>query len=309
MNSPRDRKAQSLLELALFGAILVMLLGGILNYGLRYNQQQKIMMNTFRKTLDASSVPSTGGIAAYAMYSDKHVPNPADTYGVGTVMPFSANSSVVRSHQLHHSADTPEELPTVNVEVQGVLRTFRTAGFRYVPNGSGLSRYQEIYGTLNAWDSGGTYVIIDSCEGEIMDYNACKRQCRMMRNNEESRAFCRRECERGTAPGENKNCTEICNADIELPWYCDNLDNIFQFAMAANKPKAMGMQSDNIQRMIVNNAFRKQEAGGVINTTDTINWSTTAERKIVYIDSARVVREVPVTTTVSENQVLNNLNP
>jgi len=291
-------QGQSILELAIFGSILIMLLGAILSYGLRYSQEQKTMMSAFRKTLQKSTDPNCGGQASVTVISDKHIPNPTNPFAIGSVSPFSSSASVIRSARLHETADTEAELPRTTIQIQGQEFTYRTAGFRYVDMSSGSEKYKEVYGDANVDTDTG--MLIDSCEGELMNYDSCKRQCRMITNA----SFCEQECERGKVPGSSTDCNSICNQTIETPWYCNSMDNIFNFAIAANRPKAMGVQSNYTQTTITNNILQKQEQSGTINTTDKINWQATTDRTIVYIDQQHNVQETPVTDTVSESQTL-----
>jgi hypothetical protein len=310
---------QSILELAIFGSILIMLLGAILSYGLRYGLEQKIMMSAFRKTLQKSAEPNTGGQASITVISDKHIPNPANPFAIGSVSPFISSASVIRSARLHETADTEAELPKSTIEIQGQEFNFRTAGFRVISNALGLEKYQEVYGANNVVQTGnGECVsqeinpqtgeeecaeyrnnirIIDSCEGELMNYDSCKRQCRVITDV----SFCVSECERGKIPGSETDCNSICSQQIENPWYCSSMDSIFNFAIAANRPRAMGVQSGYTQDTITNNILRKQEENGIITTTDTIDWSAAVNRSIVSIDQARNVESTTVSTTVAEN--------
>jgi len=312
---------QALLELAIFGAILIMLLGILLNYGLRYSFQQKTMMSAFREALRESDNPDLGGQASVTVIQDKHIPNPSNPFAVGSVMPFSSGASVIRSYRLNETADTYAELPQTTIQIQDQKFTYKTAGFRDELNVPGLDKYKEVYGDSNVWETGNgdciewqtnpetgnqecaTYAtnirVIDSCEGELMNYDACKRQCRMITQVD----FCINQCERGKEPGSSTDCNAVCNQQMETPWYCSagTLDNIFNFAIAKNKVKTMGLQPDYAKQTVMSNILRKQESGRTITTTDSINWSDTTTRTIVSIDKGTdTIQEVPVTTVVGE---------
>jgi len=143
--------------------------------------------------------------------------------------------------------------------------------------------------------------IVDSCLGNLIDYYGCKKQCLMMEDTSQGREICRRHCERGKAPGDDKDCTEICNAHVDQPGYCGSLDDIFSFALANNKPPVMGVQtSDLTQRTSISDTLRKSESGGSITTTDSLDWSSTMDRSIVYIEGGSVVEE-GVSTTLGES--------
>jgi hypothetical protein len=349
---------QAVLELAIFGAILIMLLGVLLNYGLRDSLQQKATMSAFRGALKESANSKIGGQGNFMLVEDNHIPNPSNPFAVGSVMPFIANSNVIRSAALHETADRVDELPRITIDIKGskcpgsVLSVagsnppcyYLTAGFRDIQNvitvpidcGSdgygtpvdcgtttvyamptGMSKYKEVYGDGNAWtirdcfpDGYGGPVctdagirLIDSCEGEIIDYNYCKRQCRLITNND----FCRTGCEKGKEPSSTKDCSAVCNQDIEIPWYCQSwnaepgkivLDRLFKFN------NIMGVQQDYAQRTTMYNTLRKTEGAGGLHTTDSINWTTFTDRDIVYMDKSThdLKRPIPkISTKVRES--------
>ena len=204
-NLLRSEKSQALVELAIFGAILLMLLGIVLSYGLKSSIQQKVMMNAFRGALKEGAV--NGGQGSYLIIEDDHIPSPGNQFGMGSVMPFSANSNVIRSAALHVTADTVAELPRTAIDIKGskcpgsylspagsdppchyLSAGFSTINFG-VPGSSvplAVQKLGVIFGQNNVWETTtpGLFQFIDSCEGEIMDYNACKRQCRMITRKE-----------------------------------------------------------------------------------------------------------------------------
>lgn len=307
---------QALLELAIFGSILIMLLGIILNYGLRFNFEQKTQMSAFRKALEMSANDATGNQGNLTLVTDKHIPNPSNPFAVGSVMPFMSSANVVRNYKMQETADTPDELPQTTFQIQDRQYTYKTAGFRDETITSGLDKYKEIYGDSNVWEEpkgSGIYRIIDSCEGEIIGFDSCKRQCRQITEV----TFCVRECERGKEPGSSKDCNAICDEQIASPWYCAPgvLEDIFNFAIAQNKRKAMGIQSDYTKDTAMRNSLRKEESGGVITTTDTIDWADTTTRTVVYnqrilnpegtVQPGINIQQVPVATTIGETATLN----
>lgn len=147
-----DKKGQAILELAVFGSILIMLLGVLVNYGLRYNFQQQAMQQAFRRALGIAADPNRGS-AAYVLIKDRHIPDPAHPFTVGTFVPVSSSASVTRDYQMHYTADTEEELPVVHIDINGDIRTYKTAGFN---------------------DEGE----VDYSEGEILDYDLCRANCK-----------------------------------------------------------------------------------------------------------------------------------
>lgn len=333
-----NKKAQAVLELAIFGSIIIMLLGLLLNYGLRYNFQQRVMQQTFRKALvgaEKTMQDDQPSSVSYVLIQDKHIPQPSNPFAVGSVSPFMSSDNVVSNYKLH---EVPQwdwgkdphinELPETAIQIQDQEpRHFKNAAFREENLGtvsnvsvsnsevSLIDKYKEVYGDTNVWykescsdsydEYGGTLTtctvdkvrVIDSCEGELVSYHACKRQCRMIDENEKVTkddgseiTYCEQECERGKIPGSEKNCKAICEQHMDPPWYCsalDSPDGLFAFAQSKNKPKAMGMQADYTKKTTMNNILHKTESPGTINTTDTIGWSDTTYRNIIYNDHMR----------------------
>lgn len=324
----KRNKAQSLLELAIFGVILLTLLGTLLTYGLRSSFQQQMMQRTFRKALGEAGP----GSASYVYIKDRHIPDPTSNFAQGSVMPFSYSDSVTRDWELFKTADTACELPKLAVEVSGStcpagLRCsaagssppcyFLAAGFGNVcltgcPNEK-LQKYKVIFGSSNVWKvenstycaAGQTHIrFIDSCEGEIIAYEGCQRQCRMMTDVD----FCTTECQRAKIDegGSSLRCQRFCAESIPSPWYCDAalLDNLFSFA--ANKPyKTMGIQPDYRQDYRINNVERKRERPQDIRVTDNFNWSNTTTRIFIfkpYGGTDGTYRSSQVDATVQQNK-------
>lgn len=311
-----SEKAQATLELAIFGAILIMLLGILINYGLRYVFQQQAMQQSFRKALAAATTQMSSGTpisTSHMVVNDRHVPSPSDTFGVGSVMPMTSGASVTRSYKLQETPDTVSELPHTIITIQGHNYSFKTAGFVDIGSVSKASfeRYQEIYGATNVDDVGGwaedgssgPIRIIDPCAGELISYDVAVRQCRQIVDS----AACTEECERG----EGKNCSSVCSQPIQIPWYCQNyvevdpsthrykfgvLDQLF--ASAPGENKAMGLQDSYTQTSTANNRLIKQESSTGVTSTDRLNWGAHTERTIIYkpygsTSTATVKQEVP----------------
>lgn len=142
-------KAQALLELAIFGTLLVMLLGVLINYGLRYNFQHQAMQETFREVLAASKAKND--YATYAVIKDKHIPDPTDPFATGSFVPISDSESVVWSNELYYSPDNYADLPETTYKIDNaVLPPYKTAGYLIfynirVDNGS-IKKYEEVFG-------------------------------------------------------------------------------------------------------------------------------------------------------------------
>lgn len=260
----KSKKAQALLELSIFGAILIMLLGILVNYGLRYYSEQRVMQEAFRKELQeaaASSQPGTATGTTYVVVQDSHIPNPSDPWAVGSVIPAASSASVIRNWHLQDTADTLPELPVVKINIQGQeYGPYQTAGFRdekNVPVGA-VEKYKEIYGSNNVWTIGAgecleqeeivnpqtgqveirclkpteNIKIIDSYEGQIFSYDSAVRQCRQIVDVE----ACLTECSRWSG----SDCASTCSQEMNPPnqndaqyypdrggaWYCANYQEL-----------------------------------------------------------------------------------
>lgn len=319
-------KGQALLELTVFGAIIIMLLGVLINYGMRYNFQVQAMQEAFRKALGYASKSNDNGnptSVSYIMIKDKHIPQPANPFGIGSVIPISASANVTRNYRSQDSADSEAELPRVAIDIEGAICpkshdcpsggcpspcTYLVAGFRYERNVDKdyMAKYQEIWGT-NAYDNGeegecleggpsdpesglcacmrpswDTVTVLDSCEGEILDYNTAIRQCRQITDVE----YCKSECEKGKAPGSDTDCNQVCGYNINVPWYCSyvkkNAGGKYVFEVSGAGKKSMGLQSGYEKTTNINNTgLTKKETASGITTIENIDWEDETNRKIV----------------------------
>lgn len=289
------KKGQAALELAIFGSILIMLLGVLVNYGLRYNFQQKLMQQAFRKALGVAGTERTG---TYILVKDQHIPQPANPFAVGSVVPVVSSASVVRDYRMYETANTKAGLSHTYFDIQGQTNQFYNAAFRdeynvpeswlYDDYDEDESRYEYVYGfkgigwwklqgeagegdclsepvvtvdpddgttTTTCSDPSANIRIIDDCAGEIVDYSLVR-----------------------------SRCLKIDETGINRPWYCDQADALFAFNPDVSEP-SMGLQQDYTQQNTMNNTLNKQENASNINTTDTLNWQVDTQRTIVFNDA------------------------
>ncbi len=159
MDKLKCEKAQALLEVAILGSILIVLLGILISYGLRFNFQQRLMQQAFRKALSSANTNSLGQSGAFIILRDMHIPSPANPFGVGSVAPvMSAAGGISRSPDLMQYATTEDELPRINLDLYGAKLNFTVAGFRY-ENGvseDDVVKYEQIYGASNVNFTEGT---------------------------------------------------------------------------------------------------------------------------------------------------------
>lgn len=339
-------RGQALLELAIFGSLFIMALGVLVNYGLNADLTQQTLMASFRQALyDAGKSGEQGQpiSSSYLLIRDGHIPNPANPFGIGSVVPTSAAAGgFVWGLRRGGRPDKESELPVLKIDVRGATCpksklselnnnnnkppcTYLAAGFRKetIPAES-LQRYREVYGFLNVCDkasccgnegcgdgcrvpietrinSTGTEEqvcgepiknvrIIDSCEGEIINYDVCVRQARMIVDAD----ACRKQCEKEKSPGSQTNCGTVCSRWIDTPWYAQEARLIDQATQRYRFPKlenlfrgrkALGLQPDSVKRTTTKNELTKEENEREIVSTTTIDWHDETRRTVVYRDA------------------------
>jgi len=137
-----NKKAQSSIELATFGTVLLLALSFFLRYALTYNYNQDIGMRAFRMALnDAyhnSAPPTSDGnwtphsSATVVLVEDKHIPSPQDTFGIGDVTTFQSSGSAVWGNTLNSPfsryADI-SDLHSIKYSINGVEKTLLTEMF------------------------------------------------------------------------------------------------------------------------------------------------------------------------------------
>lgn len=168
MNMWSHKKAQSLLELAIFSTSIIMLLGVLISYGMRFYYMQKVAQDAFKEASRRNAEAVIDGrpqSVTYLILEDKHIPDPSNIWGIGASMPVMSSSSVTRSYLLHYTPDTVEELPVIALDIKGTQCPgsrlspagsdppcyYLTAGFRFednVPEDT-AERYRQVYGTVS----------------------------------------------------------------------------------------------------------------------------------------------------------------
>lgn len=247
----QDKKGQAILELAVFGAILMMLLGVLLSYGLRYNYQQLSLQRSFRQALGTSAYSTKNYrpvSVSHMLVENRHIPDPTHPFAIGTVTPISSSASITRTARMHETPDRESELGVSTYHIDGRNYTFKLAEFRietdmmapridrYLLVYNAVQAYNESvggwvywedgtkecmeYGPPDPWDGSENCTLyryqrvryIDDCAGEIMTYENALRQCRKILDTD----VCLEDCERqGQA-----DCPVTCSQSIEVPWYC-----------------------------------------------------------------------------------------
>jgi hypothetical protein len=247
-----DKKGQAILELAVFGAILMMLLGVLLSYGLRYEYQQLSIQRSFRQALGTSAYSTEDYkpvSVSHTLIENRHIPDPSQPFALGVITPITSTASVTRSAELHKTPDRDSELGVMTYHIDGKNYTFKAGEFRYETNmiSPRIDRYVLVYGsTLQArnesvgdwvyylngdrectawgppdpWDGSENCTqynydkvrYIDDAAGEIMTYEAARIRCRKIIDSD----VCLEDCARQNGA----DCPVTCTQPIEVPWYC-----------------------------------------------------------------------------------------
>lgn len=165
-----SRSGQALAELAVFGSIFLMILGAVISYGLKYNYQQEAQMQAYRRALKIASDQNRAS-GSYMIMADKHIPDPADSFAVGSPTSIAAGASVTRTNQLDARATDAPGLPATVLRIQtsqnnGDLTqaspiVVMNAGFRIENNvpKANLEKYNFIFPNTTALSTSGTWVL------------------------------------------------------------------------------------------------------------------------------------------------------
>jgi len=98
---------QALLELAIFGSILLFCFGILIQYGLSLNYRQALQMITFRRAVDLSYNRSSRGVSDtnvnLVVIHDKSIPDPSDPYSIKNRSPYVHQASAVYSDKMYQS--------------------------------------------------------------------------------------------------------------------------------------------------------------------------------------------------------------
>lgn len=261
LKTPNSKLAgQALLELAIFGSLVIMLLGVLVSYGLRFGFQQEAQQEAFREAYKGARAwgecpedetcdkPSA---VSYTVIKDRHIPNPSDIWGFGAVSTVSASEGgITASYNLAAAPETGEELPVMTLNFQayenGNLinkeQSFRTAGLLDFKNieEEAVEKYETIYGSIVSETEGECLEkivnpnngqeecirstknirVMDGAAGEIVDYAGAIRQCRQFINEH----VCVYDCDKGKSKDSETDCQKVCNYTVEAPWYCEGYE-------------------------------------------------------------------------------------
>jgi len=176
---------QAILELAIFGALFLMLLGVLLSYGLNYNYNQQMSQYIFRKAL-VSAHENTPVMAKYQVLRDRHIPDPSEPFARGAATAFMSEAGVISTNKLDESPDKAEDLPKINIDVSSYYphydsvhdKNYTVAGFDYDGPNEALKdakrRYEIVYGAGNFWRISMQNWGDDIGRGDVLDWESGK---------------------------------------------------------------------------------------------------------------------------------------
>jgi hypothetical protein len=93
-----NNSGQGLAELSVFGALLLMVFGFLLRYGMQYNYQQQVKMEAFRRALEIAYESDASKSHEVVLVKDVHVPNPQDMFVQGDRQTIRETTSMLWSN-------------------------------------------------------------------------------------------------------------------------------------------------------------------------------------------------------------------
>ena len=95
-----NRKGQAVAEMAIFGSLVLLLFGSLLSYGQRYNDQQYVQMEAFRRALKKANDglgtegSGAGASARYQLIENRRHADLSGNFRKGSAQSFSSSSNV-----------------------------------------------------------------------------------------------------------------------------------------------------------------------------------------------------------------------
>ena len=338
--SLRTRAGQALVELAILGAMILLVLGVLVDYGLRADFTQHAMMSTFRRVLKDAAAQTRDGVpisTSRLSFADRRIPDPINPFSLGPSATITASAGgVTQNYQMHKTPDAEPDLPhlyvgfrttdvdgnstTAGVDCQDTGKGCLTSGIRcapaYAPAGfvANLPRYQVVYGASNVCVVDGKtcpvgecqigqLFIQDPCMGEIVDVDMCKRLARLMTDS----PACEYEC---SLEGRSVlDCRTVCGQATDSPWYTTATEA--QWAALEH----LGIQPGSARRSVLKGpedggAFIQKlesaetlESAGRIDTTTAFESEETTTRRFVYRNRSAGADPAPAKTVTSTSAV------
>ncbi|MFA4888093.1 MAG: hypothetical protein WC628_00760 [Candidatus Omnitrophota bacterium] len=165
--SAKSRKGQSIVELALFGSLLLMVFGALLTYIQRYNDQQYVQMEAFRRALEKANTyqgNDTEGAGASVQYTltqnrryidlsggymkgaSQGLSSSANVYwAVPKIGSASENIIVMRVNEDENTIDSKKYNDFINTAVNNTGAAAASLSFQTeVPSTSSVTEFSEV---------------------------------------------------------------------------------------------------------------------------------------------------------------------
>jgi hypothetical protein len=126
-----NQKAQSLTELASFGSVLLLVVSFIISYGMRLNYQQDAQMRVFRMAMsDAyNNVDRPDATSSITLIDDKHVPDPRDRFGLGSVIPVQAGAAITWGNTMQDEYVDASDYTRMKYVINGTTHEYTTEAY------------------------------------------------------------------------------------------------------------------------------------------------------------------------------------
>lgn len=157
------QKGQSLVEVAVFGSFLLLVLGFLLSQGLQYNYQQEVKMEAFRRALRTAAASSISKDHGVDVRKDVHFPDPSDMFALGQRQVVRSSSAILWSNNsVQLDYQTPETTPSSQYVfnpdsplVGAVYRNYTTSALDIWPAGIITGRNATLNGVPEPYRVGG----------------------------------------------------------------------------------------------------------------------------------------------------------
>ena len=167
------KKAQALVELAIFGSVLLLVFSILLRHGMGVIYSQSTLMRSFRRGFaHASGSPSTSyRNVSYMMIEDKPMFAPDELLPIATRTAMVQNVDAVRSIDMFGQMEygVTADLPRVDFDINGTRHTFTTAGFKSYTEHDNMYKKEFV----SNWDGSGSYwywkTVSSAGEGDYVD--------------------------------------------------------------------------------------------------------------------------------------------
>lgn len=124
-----SRRGQALLEVGVLGSILLFALATLVRVGLRFNYEQQLQQDTFRKALRVAEFNDTEsktvGHYGYTWLEDRQVPNPSDPVALNARTRFGSDADVIYGRHLFEPGTDDKRIGRIVIRVNGQKKSYR----------------------------------------------------------------------------------------------------------------------------------------------------------------------------------------